>query len=336
MKIKKKSDYYIDLYEENQNRIDHTRTFVETLKVTGLDIIDAIISAGMPDIYLTQDEKCNRRDEISFKIKLFETFVSTDNANKLCFDRSKKKYLDSSEVGAINYWIGMILITILGKKKYQYEFIVHLSKLNEFSNTITLKKLKYLSATGKTIYKSPDLIAINCHMNRYGVFEAKGYSSYNKDTMERGYEQAKSIKRINGKKPHDTYVVMTITGQKTIFMIRKDPEGQEAEIEISNTFLNLYHYLPIVELMDELSAEEQNGRLCAQYENSGDTYSISIPCELNKILSPLLEFPNVDEDENKNMEYKKYLDGIHEILSDQGPLSEIIANDNIGNFFCVE
>lgn len=201
MKIKKNDIYKIELYEEGKNISDHNKKLVETLEIKGLEIIDAIISAGMPDVYLTPGKKHNRREEIAFKIKLFETFVVSDKDNKLSFDFGKKEYLDSTEVGAINYWIGMILITVLGKKKYQYDFLVHLTKLQKFSKHIPLKKRAYLSQKGKIIFKSPDLIAINCRMDRYGVFESKGYSQYNQKAMEDGYKlTAKGPKLSSSKK----------------------------------------------------------------------------------------------------------------------------------------
>lgn len=116
MKIKKSETYKVDLFKEPHAKSDHKRNLIEPLTFTGSELIGAIISAGMPDVYLTKHEKRNRREEILFKIKLFETFVKSSSKGKLSFDTSRRAYLDSTEIGAINYWIGMVLITVLGQK----------------------------------------------------------------------------------------------------------------------------------------------------------------------------------------------------------------------------
>lgn len=64
--------------------------------------------------------------------------------------------------------------------------------------------------------------------------------------MERGYIQAKSIDKINGKLPKNSLVVMTVTG-KRIEITEKDPEGGTTQIKVNLSFLQMYHYLPIVD-----------------------------------------------------------------------------------------
>ena len=46
------------------------------------------------------------------------------------------------------------------------------------------------------------------------VVSIKGYSAYDSNAMERGYIQAKSIDKINGKPPKNSLVVMTVTGKR--------------------------------------------------------------------------------------------------------------------------
>ena len=115
MKIKRGDIYYIDLYLEPGKISDHNKRSNGTLSFTGVELMDAIVSAGMPDIYLNKANKRNRKEEIYFKIKLFETYVALSPNGELLFDPARKVYLDSTEIGAINYWIGMILTTVLGK-----------------------------------------------------------------------------------------------------------------------------------------------------------------------------------------------------------------------------
>ena len=76
MKIKRGDIYYIELYLEPGKISDHNKRSNGTLSFTGVELMDAIVSAGMPDIYLNKANKRNRKEEIYFKIKLFETYVA--------------------------------------------------------------------------------------------------------------------------------------------------------------------------------------------------------------------------------------------------------------------
>lgn len=149
MKIKRGDIYYIELYLEPGKISDHNKRSNGTLSFTGVELMDAIVSAGMPDIYLNKANKRNRKEEIYFKIKLFETYVALLPNGELLFDPARKVYLDSTEIGAINYWIGMILITVLGKKKYGYEYMVHLSMISNFSSHPRIKNSDFFQLMAK-------------------------------------------------------------------------------------------------------------------------------------------------------------------------------------------
>ena len=274
MKIKRGDIYQIKLYLEPEKISDHNRRDNGTLSFTGVELIDAIVSVGMPDVYLTEKKIIDRKEEIYFKIRLFETFVSLLPKGELSFDLARKDYLDSTEVGAINYWLGMILTTVLGKKKYSYEYMVHLSMVLKLSSQPLIEKYQFLSANGKTTYKSPDLIAMNNLGGYYGVFESKGCSEYKKETMEKGFVQAKSIEKINTESPKNSLVVMTVTGKDKIEIIEKDPEGEEGRIKVNLSFLQMCHYLPIVELIVELGPEEQEDWTFASLVYEEEKYSI--------------------------------------------------------------
>lgn len=235
---------------------------------------------------------------------------------ELSFDPARKGYLDSTEIGAINYWLGMILITVLGKKKYGYEYMVHLSMVSNFSSQPLIKKHPFLSVNGKTTYKSPDLIAINNSGGYYGVFESKGYTSYASKAMESGYIQAKSIAEINGKPPKNSLVVMTVTGRK-IEITEKDPEGGKEQIEVNLSFLQMYHYLPIVELIMKLCPEEQENWIFGSFVYEEEKYSLGIPMTLYKELLPIAKG-----------EEEKLLEGLLEkISSKETYLSDIIPEE---------
>lgn len=326
MKIKRGNSYSIDLYEEPHKISDHNKVSTGTLTFTGLELIEAIVSAGMPDVYLTKNEKRNRREEIYFKIKLFETYVVSSAGGKLAFDNSRKKYLDSTEVASINYWIGMVFTTMLGQKKYNYDFMVHLSMLRLFSSKIGIKKRSFFYTNGKIAFKSPDLLALNILKNTYGVFESKGYSNYNKKTMEHGYMQVKSIKKINGKPPKNRLVVMVQTGGKEILIIEKDPEGENCEINIDLDFLCLYHFLPIVELIMELNPEEHGDRMHGSLKYGDDSYSISVPLKLYK------EFSKIVNSDKESFLYESVFDAF---ISEMH-FSHLILEESKKRILCVE
>ena len=62
MKIRRTQNYYVDLYKESKNIFDHKKIYDGRLQFTGLELIEAIVSVGMPDVYLTKSEKRNRRE----------------------------------------------------------------------------------------------------------------------------------------------------------------------------------------------------------------------------------------------------------------------------------
>ena len=113
MKIKRGDIYYIELYLEPGKISDHNKRSNGTLSFTGVELMDAIVSAGMPDIYLNKANKRNRKEEIYFKIKLFETYVALSPNGELfsCFhfwwQRNRKESRASRFVmkrASVWYW----------------------------------------------------------------------------------------------------------------------------------------------------------------------------------------------------------------------------------------
>lgn len=323
MKIKKRQEYIIDLFKEPDIQTDHTKNPEEPLTFKGVDLLNAIISCGMPDTFLSKKEQRKRSEQIKFKIQLFETYIEYDRSeHKLSFNEKRIEYLDSTEIGAINYWIGMILITILGQKKYQYEFMVHLSMIGKFSRNIDVDIATHKTITGKTVPYSPDLIAINNSTASFGVFESKGYSTYSKKNMESGFEQAKSVNTINGIIPKRKLVVMTTTrSKKWVEMIEKDPEGEGGDLEIDLNYLYLYHYLPIVEFIMELEPYEQGDYMCGEYVIDEEKYTIKLPKDLYNKLSIIV-----------NSEYKFSTEEFNEGIQ----ISDLIEKDQNENILYVE
>lgn len=263
MKINMNTTYCIIVDQENPDQKKH-KIISENEKFcfTGAELMNAIITAGMPDVYLRKEKRVSRKNQIKFKTYLIETFlkeIEIDSKHYLSFNHSQKKFLDSTEVGAINYWIGMVFITLRAKNKYKYDYLVHLSMIKEFSHTIKLKTKVYITPKGRESSLSPDLVAVKAidkNDFKYGIFESKGYYKYSSVAMEHGWEQAKSVKYINSKEPSHSFVAMTETGGNCIRMIEKDPVSEDGEIDINIKLIFLYHFIPIVELVRELQADE--------------------------------------------------------------------------------
>ena len=76
MMIKRGDIYYIDLYLEPGKISDHNKRSNGTFSFTWVELMDAIVSAGMTDIYLNNANNRIRKEEIYFKIKLNETYVA--------------------------------------------------------------------------------------------------------------------------------------------------------------------------------------------------------------------------------------------------------------------
>ena len=82
---------------------------------------------------------------------------------------------------------------------------------------------------------------------------------------------------------------MTVTGKDKIEIIEKDPEGEEGRIKVNLSFLQMCHYLQIVELIVELGPEEQEDWTFGSLVYEEEKYSIGIPTVLYKELLPIAE-----------------------------------------------
>ena len=80
---------------------------------------------------------------------------------------------------------------------------------------------------------------------------------------------------------------MTVTGKDKIEI--KDPEGEEGRIKVNLSFLQMCHYLQIVELIVELGPEEQEDWTFGSLVYEEEKYSIGIPTVLYKELLPIAE-----------------------------------------------
>ena len=68
MKINMNTTYCIYVDQENPDQKTHTIiSKSETFRFTGAELTNAIITAGMPDVYLRKANSVSRKNQIKFK-----------------------------------------------------------------------------------------------------------------------------------------------------------------------------------------------------------------------------------------------------------------------------
>ena len=273
MLIDKYAQYALEMQKEEKGRVKHGITSENSLLFKGADLYKAIVYMGMLP---TDIRSAGRKEEISFKISLVEAALAVRKDNYLSMNETTFTFLDSSEKGCINYWLGMFFATLLIQKKYSYEYIIHYSrflnssycKSKPVSSAVTGSKL----GRGKTKIE-PDLIAIDSEILKYGVFEAKGYQRFNNATMEHAYDQVMSIGYVNGTKVTDNIISFSRLNFCKNTIRYKDPDGKEG-INFEPYLAILWQLKPIVELIQELGYESNNDYIVSNTLN--DRFSILV------------------------------------------------------------
>lgn len=271
------------------------------LKFTGIDLIRAVITVGMPPAFLTPNHIYNRRNEIKMKLNMIEAFI-TENQNQLEIDHSKWQYLDATEKVAIDYWMGMFFINVFAQTKLNYSFLVHLSFVNKFCRIHNLPKIQ-----GNF---QPDLVGVKLSDNgidiNIGIFEAKGYQKYNKRAIDKAYAQIQSINQIAGIAPTERVAVMTLMNYHPagiamlINGLFKCNENHKPDLYYLVGILGLIHFRPIAELIAELHKKSEPA--CAEgiFEWNGFSYKVRLPKKLYQTIldfNPLLYGPEKADSE---------------------------------------
>ena len=91
MKIKRGDIYQIKLYLEPGKISDHNKRSNGTLSFTGVELMDAIVSAGMPDIYLNKANKRNRKEGYISKLNCLKhmlLYCQTENFYSILQEKS--------------------------------------------------------------------------------------------------------------------------------------------------------------------------------------------------------------------------------------------------------
>ena len=230
------------------------------LEFKGSELLEAIMIMGLlPDEAKSQKVELARTEEYKFKRHMVQAVLKENKdllGNRyLSLDPSKTIYLDSSEKAVISYWLGMFFATLLARHQYGFENVVHYKRFEKSVYCISkISKTPFKDpSTGKIVKLStPDLIAMDGKYCEYGVFEAKGYDSFDKSKIGKAINQVKQIRRINGNSDILKIVAYSRLKSSDIRMRAIDPTGGIYDISFNKPLLLLWQYAPIADLFAEL------------------------------------------------------------------------------------
>lgn len=266
------------------------------LEFTGEELYEAVITCGMPFFYLTRNTFKKREEEIIYKIYLLNTALKVDQGYLVFSD--KMDYLDSTERGYLNYYVGMFITKLVSSKIFGFDYLVHLSIAKRYMS------IKFNSK------KQPDLIAFNIRDDCYSIFEAKGRTRLDARMLKTAKEQVQAIKWISGSR-HSNGIVSAVHPFDGIVKCHlKDPETKEKNnFDISKIRLIWLYYEPIYLLLKE-SNEEYNSQKDEKKEMQHNIQieknmilTISMPSGLYDFLNRC-NFENIILEETENEDYK--------------------------------
>ena len=236
------------------------------LEFTGSELYEVIMVMGLlPNERNNPIISLSRSNEISFKLHMVQLALkkTTDKLgnNYLSLDDDAMKFLDSSEKAAISYWLGMIFATLVAIKEYNFWSVVHFARFEKSSycRHKILKNKKRNPKTKKIIKMStPDLVAIDNTLSKYGVFEAKGYQIFRRRTMVNAIDQVQQIKSINTDSNIKRIVAYSRLNSSAITLRTKDPMEGNIEIELDTEDALIWQYMPLYDLTKELGVTRDN------------------------------------------------------------------------------
>lgn len=236
------------------------------LEFTGSELYEVIMVMGLlPNERNNPAVSLSRSNEISFKLHMVQLALkkTTDNLgnNYLSLDDDAMKFLDSSEKAAISYWLGMFFATLVAIKEYNFWSVVHFARFEQSSYCRhKIPKNKRRNPKTKKIIKmsSPDLVAIDNTLSKYGVFEAKGYQIFRRRTMVNAIDQVQQIKSINSDPDIKRIVAYSRLNSSAITLRTKDPTKGKIKLELDTEDALLWQYMPLYDLTKELGIAKDN------------------------------------------------------------------------------
>ncbi len=277
--------YYFKIDTKNCDTNRYPLLKSDEIKVSGKEIKEAIITCGILPRDPSLTSKYQRSDEIKFKQYLIKTAIDVDvdtdmNKEYLHYNFDNLQHLDSSEKGAINYYMGMFFARLISKKVFGVEILVHLRRYRMLGNKVGL--------LGK---EEPDFIGMDANERVFSAFEAKGREKIGAGIKAKAKNQLNSISSINGISPDPKISIIThpSKGTKYVECYIEDPfEEGTTKIELNKDRLIYEYYLPVVELLDEIddfsnnhsidaSKKDEDDNIVREARINGEKYEVSMP-----------------------------------------------------------
>lgn len=246
LSFKDTASYKILIEYSDFNNDDESNFFngMTELIFTGEDLGESVITCGMPAFYIGS-KYIDREQEILYKFFLLNTALEANDAGYLVFS-NKIDYLDSTERGFLNYYVGMFITKLVSKKIFKFDYLVHLSIAKRYMSIMFRSR------------KQPDLIAFNPSDNCYSIFEAKGRSRLDNRILESAKEQVQAISWVRGSKPSNAIVSAVHPFNDVVKCHLKDPKTKEKNnFDISKMRLIWLYYEPIYLLFKKSNARNK-------------------------------------------------------------------------------
>lgn len=242
------ASYKILIEYSDFNNHDESKFFdgMTELIFTGEELYESVITCGMPAFYIcSKNVMIDRKVEILYKIYLLNTALEANDAGYLVFS-NKMNYLDSTERGFLNYYVGMFITKLISKKIFNFKYLVHLSIVKRYMSSMFVSR------------SQPDLIAFNDSDNCYSIFEAKGRSRLDNRILESAKEQVQAISWVRGSRPSNAIVSAVHPFDGVVKCHLKDPKTKEKNcFDISKIRLIWLYYEPIYLLFKKSNARNK-------------------------------------------------------------------------------
>jgi hypothetical protein len=245
-KVVRNNNFKIHIDYSDFSKKDEVKYFnnMAFLEVSWDELLDAIVTCGMPLYYLTNWNKKMRKKEIEFKIQLVDMSLEIDYSGYVTLS-NELNYLDSSEKVFVMYYLGMLFTKIASKKIFEYDYLVHLKLAEKY------KSIKYNSK------KRPDFLGFKLSDNDYAIFEAKGRMQLKSGLFTTAKRQVNSVTWVQGSKAKLGIVSVVHVKNNQLCCHLKDPDPtSENRFEFDKIDLIDFYYSPIFDLIDDEMSNE--------------------------------------------------------------------------------
>lgn len=207
------------------------------------DLLDAIMTCGIPSFNLTKSMHHKRDREIEFKKNALEFMLNTITGDtSLYLNSNEFDKLDQSEKAVLSYYLGMFFTKLISKKLFDIQYLVHLKTAEAYTT------IRYNTNS------RPDFIGVSCvKTNPFSLFEAKGRQRNIKNTLAKARDQLDAVTYVAGSIPNPKVANMAFFKNDRLALSIIDPDGENTkeEILISEEGVVRTYYQPIYELIYE-------------------------------------------------------------------------------------